>query len=1257
MRFLADGPDIPDELLYECDKGNVVFLCGAGVSMPSGLPSFSKLTQLVAAKFDPDPNSNISLALKPWIENDPKIPPEARVSFDQIFNLIYSRIPENKVNDYIKDILNGYQAETWPHEVISKLSANDLGQAQIVTTNFDTLFEKCGFSSIRFEPPLLPNLGHRNTSPVGITYLHGRLVDSDDKQPNYVLSSSDFGRAYLAEGWATSYIRQLLINYYVVMIGYSAEDPPVKYLLQGLDSSPSHESSKLYVFDAGTIEEVKEKWMGRGVTPIAYSWSREHHHLWETLRSWSQRKQNPPLWRQSVISMAKVNPKDLTPHERGKVLHLVRHPVGMKEFADAEVSPDPEWICVFDVRVRYGKPYKPYDFEDERKLLDPMDLYGIDSDQKVIDFDKNKPRWHASSLDILRTQIFDERMDENARFSAGFYLDLTPISGRFTSLSKWLLKNLKSPVTLWWFARQGVLLPAVKTELKRELWAQSSNLDEGMYKSWEILIDSYEGSEVSRPIDWFRYEKHTSILGWNAVSIKQLDQLLTPHYKIDLNHGELVVCPRSLELIPTRLPLLQVCKVGIELPHCKSLDDFPDMNDEAIGTVVYTVLKCLDTLINMSSYADIYIDKSFSFEEGEGWDGDIEKISRLFIEILCRLEKVNPRKVFEVLSLVDSKSDDLLFRISMAFWNNKEVYFTDTLNSIFSSISYEDFWVSCYRDELFIALRDRWEDLEDSVRSIIEKWLLTPRPNWNDQKNEVYETRKFDRAIIAISWLKKHGVVFSADFSREADRLLIRMPDVLESVIDNFIGKSNSWPIMSGSDESYDYFDDVEDCDLIDKIVSYSKDRNTFDFQFKPFIGIVKNDPERALRSLLLNKDAPIWIVGQLLTHLPLGIRVDEVLNYIYRLPNDVIYEIRYRILEWIDLNNDTLVNELGFNIIELYKWLISKLLECDRGAFSSSIIDTSDAEPQGEIYAINSISGRILSNLLKISENYPVFKDITNCIEKLLSISGEASDHAVYICCSNLGFLLEKDLDWVKDNLIFYFSINNRSARSAWYGLLLRNHPKWIAPVWNDLKFDFLKIPSVISDWSLKGEWVAPYEWLIFSCSKGEYAGVELSVVEAKFFISQLTDSQRAKLITRFRIFLKDDSSTQEILEFLKDCWPFDKGGERSGTSVAWLNLLMAFSSSKRELYSLVKEELHPIKNERFSLFEMYHTHHGHTPMANNDPVMALDILYRVIIKDTPRHILDEVRTVLHQVKNIRPELEKNSRYVRLLEIVSGVQ
>lgn len=48
MRFIENGPDIPDELLFAQDEGNVVFFCGAGVSRAhANLPDFSRLAQQV----------------------------------------------------------------------------------------------------------------------------------------------------------------------------------------------------------------------------------------------------------------------------------------------------------------------------------------------------------------------------------------------------------------------------------------------------------------------------------------------------------------------------------------------------------------------------------------------------------------------------------------------------------------------------------------------------------------------------------------------------------------------------------------------------------------------------------------------------------------------------------------------------------------------------------------------------------------------------------------------------------------------------------------------------------------------------------------------------------------------------------------------------------------------------------------------------------------------------------------------------------
>ena len=80
------------------------------------------------------------------------------------------------------------------------LPAHD-GIPQIVTTNFDHLFEHAfdGGQIRYYEPPSFPDLRHGVPLTASLTCMGG----SQEKKKvhnDYVLSSSDFGRAYLAGG-------------------------------------------------------------------------------------------------------------------------------------------------------------------------------------------------------------------------------------------------------------------------------------------------------------------------------------------------------------------------------------------------------------------------------------------------------------------------------------------------------------------------------------------------------------------------------------------------------------------------------------------------------------------------------------------------------------------------------------------------------------------------------------------------------------------------------------------------------------------------------------------------------------------------------------------------------------------------------------------------------------------------------------------------------------------------------------------------
>jgi len=97
MRFHVDGPTIPDSLLERCDAGRVVFLCGAGVSLPSGMPTFVGLTKHAIDFFDPPEGSEIMEAFQPWID-DPTGP---NMPLDQIFNLLHLEYGKDEVNSLV----------------------------------------------------------------------------------------------------------------------------------------------------------------------------------------------------------------------------------------------------------------------------------------------------------------------------------------------------------------------------------------------------------------------------------------------------------------------------------------------------------------------------------------------------------------------------------------------------------------------------------------------------------------------------------------------------------------------------------------------------------------------------------------------------------------------------------------------------------------------------------------------------------------------------------------------------------------------------------------------------------------------------------------------------------------------------------------------------------------------------------------------------------------------------------------------------
>ncbi len=209
MQFVTDGPDIPDALLQAHEEGRVVFFCGAGISYPAGLPGFKGLVEQI-------------YKLNGTSLNDIERDAFERGQFDATLDLLERRLPgqrlavRSKLAQALKPKLRRKGA-TDTQAALLRLARNREGALRLVTTNFDRIFHVAAKrTSQAFQAHAAPMLPiPKNSRWNGLVYLHGLLSEkADDTALNrLVLTSGDFGLAYLTERWAARFVSELFRNY------------------------------------------------------------------------------------------------------------------------------------------------------------------------------------------------------------------------------------------------------------------------------------------------------------------------------------------------------------------------------------------------------------------------------------------------------------------------------------------------------------------------------------------------------------------------------------------------------------------------------------------------------------------------------------------------------------------------------------------------------------------------------------------------------------------------------------------------------------------------------------------------------------------------------------------------------------------------------------------------------------------------------------------------------------------------------------
>ena len=311
MIFPNTTTNIPESLLQAQEDGRLVFFCGAGISYDAKIPLFRGLMERTARLLNLELHPIEKRLLEEGKLDQLYLRYERVVGDATLVRTATARILQPKVDKNESALLK--------HISLLKLAKNRNGKTRIVTTNYDCLFDRALRSleekANSFAAPLLPIPDRDRWN--GIVYLHGKLDKrtSEENLNSLVLSSGDFGRAYLTERWASRFVTELFRNYEVCFVGYSVNDLIIKYMMDAFTSDPERADRPIYAFAGCKIEEEVpciEGWNEMGIEPIPYRVTENgsYEELTNVLRAWAEYQEIGRMDKASVVRAAFMGKPD-----------------------------------------------------------------------------------------------------------------------------------------------------------------------------------------------------------------------------------------------------------------------------------------------------------------------------------------------------------------------------------------------------------------------------------------------------------------------------------------------------------------------------------------------------------------------------------------------------------------------------------------------------------------------------------------------------------------------------------------------------------------------------------------------------------------------------------------------------------------------------------------------------------------------------------------------------------------------------------
>lgn len=1246
MRFIKDGPSIPDELLIARDEGRVVFFCGAGVSRAkAGLSDFYNLVEKVLDQCRIRSDDDIRKIFKGVRRLNKWTKTGGLVSADRIFGLLEQKFGEDYIQRTAATALKPSDTvDLSAHRILLDLATTAEGATRIVTTNFDRLFEAAaeGADLNLIQPPRLPDMSFN-----GVVHLHGLANPSYDgaEGQGFVLTSSSYGKAYLAEGWATQFVQAILQQYIVVFIGYSADDPPIQYLLEALRKTPGLLHG-VYAFQDGKEREAHEKWAHKGVKAIAYDGENRHSALWDTLAAWAERATSPEGWRQTVLGLAKQDPKILQPFERGQVAHLVSTTAGAKAFTEAADVPPAEWLYVFDAYRRYAQPFREnIGVYELGEMYDPFDDYGLDNDsppQRISEEDNHHQK--ERKVPDAAWDAFKPTPQESQMSHFIFYGSIGNLPPRLNQLAIWLGKVAGQPTAVWWASNYRGLHPEVQAQISWEILHGKKTINPVIRQAWIYLFGIWRDDVAFM---WFYphrlfgdFKQLVKIDGWSNQALQQYAAITRPYLTVQ----------------PRKKPKLPLCHDSINMSDLLDLkvQYFNRMNDikipdEWLALVISELRKHLEYTFQLEKEIENIeincVESILHPEDYRHHQKNFYSFVLTFYQLFVKLAELDSSAASKELSVWVSKDEYLFIRLGICAAGisglvSDQAFFTQVL-----ALSDGLFWDYWHRSDLLHVLAKRWNGLTEAMKRTLEQRLLTGIKPSDDETTEDFNKRNASVILNRLHWLQNQGCLFTFDLAAETKKLQANAPQWTPDKANNAAVSwgNRTWTGRRAPDESCPELLSENLANILIKaneLAGYREDN--------PYRVFCQDKPKRSFSVLTYAAKQGNFPQWEWKTFLGSDARQSDkpkfsalIAERITRYPAEKLAELLYPVISWLKKSSE----KLAIDHLESYFKLIDKLIQTIENTSSTN------SEPT----RVNNLSDWITKAIESPVSYLTMFIFIENLerkqivdfeqwlhsVEKLLALPGVLRCCVLFHFAPHFEQIYSIDAQWTEANLLAALSSNDSDKSAFLAGFLWRDKiPQ--QNLYLKLKPEMLRFAKDEGlDFELKHRLTAMilngwhWERMCKNCDKCWVTDDELHDV-----LLHGGDELRRQLIWHILEWSKEEAWLNQLPELFSKVWPQRLSVKTPETSQALLELVFSntdiFKRVANHILPLMSQATLPILDINDDIFQ-------------HDPEKVLALFHKAFAENARDNLPYDLETTLNRIVEIQPELRKNSQWLAL--------